>query len=106
MRIAVAPVQAISRPVEENSPVGTAVGATLRDTAPFNSSMDTFDILGGNDDDIFRMSTTSAGVIEVNLALLDFESQSSYSLTVEGKEAGVDGSNVTAGVTITVEDVK
>ena len=88
-----------SREVAENTAPGTAIGAPFMATDP-DSDVVTY-TLEGTDADSFAIGTES-GVLTTRAAL-DYETKSSYAVTV--KAADEHGNAATLAVTITVTDV-
>ena len=85
--------------VSETVDVGDAVG-TVTATAFADGAL-TYEITAGNDDAHFAINLSTGAI--TTTAALDYETTTSYSLTVQVSEA--DGGTATATVTITVTDV-
>ncbi|XP_060076862.1 protocadherin Fat 4-like [Ylistrum balloti] len=90
--------------VAENSAVGTTV-ATIQasDADDGDDGVLTYSIIGGNSEARFGVGTTT-GEIYLTLAL-DYETTTSYSLTVQATDGGSPSDSATSVVTVTVTDV-
>ncbi|XP_033745650.1 LOW QUALITY PROTEIN: protocadherin Fat 4-like [Pecten maximus] len=90
--------------VAENSAVGTTV-ATIQatDADDGDDGVLTYSIIGGNSEARFGVGITT-GEIYLTLAL-DYETTTSYSLTVQATDGGSPTDSATSVVTVTVTDV-
>jgi Raf kinase inhibitor-like YbhB/YbcL family protein len=88
--------------VNENSPSGTVVGAVVA-TDPDVGDTLTYAITGGNTGDAFAIDP-DAGTLTV-VGALDYETKSSYALTVQVTDNGTPSLSTPATVTIGVNDV-
>ncbi|XP_069101569.1 cadherin-23-like [Argopecten irradians] len=90
--------------VVENSAVGTTV-ATIQasDADDGDDGVLTYSIIGGNSEAKFGVGTTT-GEIYLTQAL-DYETTTSYSLTVQATDGGTPTDSATAAVTVTVTGV-
>ncbi|XP_021371826.1 cadherin-23-like isoform X5 [Mizuhopecten yessoensis] len=90
--------------VAENSAVGTTVASVqASDADDGNDGVLTYSIIGGNSEARFGIGTTT-GEIYLTLAL-DYETTTSYSLTVQATDGGSPTDSATSAVTVTVTDV-
>ncbi|XP_069100904.1 protocadherin Fat 4-like isoform X2 [Argopecten irradians] len=90
--------------VAENSAVGTTVAAIqASDADDGDDGILTYSIIGGNSGAMFGVGTTT-GEIYLTQAL-DYETTTSYSLTVQATDGGTPTDSATAVVTVTVTDV-
>lgn len=86
--------------ISENSANGTLVG-TIQAADPEQGTL-SFSITAGNTDDVFSINTSSGELTVNNVTVLDFESNSTFTVTIEVS----DGENTaTAVVTITLIDI-
>lgn len=86
--------------VPENSPVGTVVGTAAATDSPGQAV--SYQIIAGNTSDAFAIDGT--GQITVNTAVLDYEVQSTYTLTVRATDNGSVPLYADATITINVTD--
>ncbi len=87
--------------VDENSSLDTVIGTVAATDA---EGAVTFAIISGNTDGAFTIDSTGK-VTVANPAALDFETTSTYSLTIEVTDAGAPTLTDTAVVMITIGDV-
>ncbi|EDO46189.1 predicted protein, partial [Nematostella vectensis] len=87
--------------VKENTPAGTQVSATDRDSSTNGALV--FGIIKGNDDGVFTIDG-STGIISIAKSP-DYENKTRYDLTVQARDRGVPVKYDTAQVTIFIEDV-
>lgn len=93
-----------SRSVEENSPTLALVGDPILGTDPDQFQVLSYTLIG-HSEGIFKIDTCS-GQIQVAKAVLDYETKSSYTLTVRAKDDGTpENLFATATFTINVLDV-
>jgi hypothetical protein len=85
------------RSIDEKSPVNAHVGNALNTTG----LIETFAIIAGNSDGFFKINNT--GQIQVAKIGLDYETKSSYVLTV--KITSADTQDKTAQITININDI-
>jgi hypothetical protein len=95
-------VNAATFTVAENSPNGTGVG-TVRFTDTDTGQTHVFAITGGNTGSAFVINA-STGVITV-AGTIDYETLSSYALTVQVTDSGTPAQSSTATITINVTNV-
>ena len=81
--------------IAEDVSIGTSIGTVAASDAD-NDPL-TFSIIDGNSDDVFSIESTSGEILLSEM--LDFETTSSYSLTVQAAD---NESNATAIITINV----
>ena len=79
--------------VNENSPNGTAVGTVTALDPEGNSP--TFTIIDGNSDNIFDIGASSDQITVLDNTLLNFEAQSSYTLTIQASDGSLTGTAIT-----------
>ncbi len=89
--------------IDENSEMGTKVG-TLNIADKGQSQSVTFSIISGNEDGVFEIDSNSGEILVANPSKLDFETTSSFALTVEASDASSAKSQ--AQITINLLDVK
>jgi VCBS repeat-containing protein len=100
-------VDAATTAVNENTANGTTVH-TVTFTEPDNTGQThTFSITGGNAAGAFTINSSTGAITVANSSLLDYETTTSYSLTVEVTDAGAPTPALagTATITINVNDV-
>jgi len=97
-------IEDAAREIEENSPVNALVGDVVTGTDVDQGQVLSYRILAGNEDGIFGINTCT-GQISVKLELLDFETRSTYVLTVEAEDDGSPRLSDTAFVTVSVLDM-
>jgi len=85
--------------IEEDAPNGTVVGTVVA-TDPDQGDTLAYAITAGNTDGAFAIDTATGEVTVANSAALDYETNPSFSLTVEVTDAG--GLSDTATVTVNV----
>jgi len=96
-------VDAATFTLNENSPNGTVVG-TVTFTDPDAGQAHTFAITAGNTAGAFAINPTSGQITVANSAALDFETNPSFSLTVQVTDDGSPALSGTAAVTIHIAD--
>lgn len=90
--------------VAENSPATTAVGfATATD--PNAGQPLTFSITGGNTNGAFAIEPSTGKITVANPAAINFENQSSYTLTIQVSDDGQPAETGEGTITINVSDV-
>jgi len=92
-----------SEAVDENSPVGTAVGAPVAASDPDGDHI-TYSITAGNVDGVFAIDSLT-GQLFVARAVLDFETRPSYTLTVQVTDDGEGALTGSAQVIVSLRDV-
>ena len=93
-----------SRTIDENSAALTQVGAPIQGSDPDEFQVLTYSLVG-HSEGIFKIDACS-GQLQVAKPVLDYESKSSYTLTIKAKDDGTPSNLfVTAEYTITVNDV-
>lgn len=92
-------VTAASFTIPEDSASGTTVG-TVAHTDPDPADTHVFSITDGNTGDAFSIDAASGTITVANGSKLDYETQSSYSLTVQVTDNGVPALSGTAAITI------
>ena len=90
--------------VEENVPAGTFVGAVAA-TDPDGGQSLTYAIVGGNINSAFAIDAITGEITVANAAALDFETRSSFSLTVRALDDGSPALAIATTVVITLIDV-
>jgi len=88
--------------VAENSANGTVVG-TVAATDPDAGDTRTYSITAGNNDGIFAINSATGEITVTDNSNLNYESATSYGLTVKVEDSG--GLTDTAAVTVNVTDV-
>ena len=93
---------AATREVAENSGVGVSVGAAVTATDPDGDTLSYS--LSGTDSNSFSIDADTGQILTIGGVAYDYETQSSYSVTVKAS----DGNGGTAGiaVTVTLSDVQ
>jgi hypothetical protein len=96
-------VNAATFAIDENSANGTSVG-TVTFTEPDTGSgqTHTFAINGGNTGGAFAINASTGEITVANSAAVDFETNPTFSLTVEVTDAGAPTPNLTGSNTITI----
>ncbi len=87
--------------ISELATVGTIVGNVVASDADGVGSLQNWTITGGNVDNIFSVNPTTGRITVTDVTRLNFESASSYTLTLTVS----DGSNMSAPQTITINIV-
>lgn len=87
--------------VVEDSPVNTLVGSKINATDEDEDQTIFYSIIAGNDGDAFKISACD-GQVRVRTAVLDYERQKQYNLTVQVIDDGVPALNVTALVVVNI----
>jgi Tol biopolymer transport system component len=90
-------------PVNENSPAGTVVGTVAASDVDAGQSLG-FDIIGGNAAGTFAIDASSGEITVADPAVLDFETNPSFALTVEVTDDGLPSLTDTAIVTIGISN--
>lgn len=90
--------------VKENCANETIVGIVQANDSDINQTL-TFSIEGGNSDNIFIINKESGEIKVTDNTLLDYETTTSYSLTVKVTDSGVFPESSTATITVNIEDV-
>ena len=90
--------------LDENSANGTAVG-TVTFTDSDTGQSHTFAITGGNTGGAFAIDTTSGAITVATSTALDFETTSTFSLTVQVTDNGTPAQSGTATVTVNLTNV-
>lgn len=90
--------------IDENSPQGTVVGVLTAFDPDAGQSI-FFDILGGNTNGAFAINSATGEITIANPAAIDFERNSSFTLTVRARDNGPGILSDTAQVTITINDL-
>ena len=93
-------VNAATFDVAENTAPGTAIG-TVGFTDPDAGDAHSFGITAGNGDGVFVIDPATGAVTVADGAEVDFETTSSYSLTVEVTDAGSRSGSATVTVDVT-----
>ena len=88
--------------IDENSANGTVVGTVLASDPDTGDSL-TYSINGGNTDNAFAINSSTGQITVNNSSALDFETNPSFSLTVQVEDSG--GLTETAEVMIALDDV-
>ncbi|MEO6196034.1 MAG: cadherin domain-containing protein [Thermoanaerobaculia bacterium] len=96
-------VDAATFTVNENAPNGTVVG-TATFTDPDTGQAHTFAITAGNTAGAFAINPTTGQITVANSSALDFETNPSFSLTVQVTDDGSPVLSDTAAVTINLAD--
>ena len=96
-------VQDASFTLEENTPTGVVVGAVVASDPDAGQSL-SYAITAGNDDNAFAISATGELVV-ANQDVLDFETRSTYSLTVAATDDGRPRLTGSGTVTVTLRDL-
>ena len=89
--------------VAENSANGTSVG-TVAANDPDAGQTHTFSILSGNTDGAFTINSTTGEITVANSAALDFETNPTFSLTVEATDDGTPPLSGTGTVVVNLTD--
>lgn len=90
--------------IEENSESGTIIG-TVEATDKFMPPQDlTFSITEGNDEGNFAIDAQTGEITVVNADILDYETYTKFTITVEVKDNGEGELSSTATITIKVKD--
>ena len=84
--------------VDENATIGQAVGTVLATDADTVGSLQNWQITAGNTDNIFGISAATGAITVVDDTNLDYESTTSYVLTLTVE----DGTNTSAAETVTI----
>jgi hypothetical protein len=97
-------IAAASFSVDENSPNGTAVG-TASASDPDNGQALNFSIISGNTSGAFQIGSSSGEISVANSSALNYESNSTFSLTVEVEDNGAGSLTDQAIITVNLNDV-
>jgi VCBS repeat-containing protein len=87
----------------ENSPVNTLVGTVVASDADTND-IRTYEIVSGNSSGTFAINGTSGAITVANAGALDFETTSSFTLTIKVSDNGSPSLSSTAQLAIQVTD--
>jgi VCBS repeat-containing protein len=90
--------------VDENAANGTSVG-TATFTDPDAGQSHTFAITAGNTGGAFAINASTGEITVASSAAIDFETNPTFSLTVELTDDGVPPLSDTATITINVDDL-
>ena len=90
--------------VDENSPVGTAVGTVTATDQDFGQTL-FFSIIEGNASGVFAIDGSTGAITVADAAALDFETASSFTLTVQVTDSGTPALSAMASVRVNVNDV-
>jgi hypothetical protein len=90
--------------INENELNGSTVGTVIASDPDFNQNL-TFTITAGNTGNAFAIDPTSGLLTVSNASALDFETTSSFTLTVNVQDDGQGSLSTTSQVTITLVDV-
>ena len=93
-----------SRSVDENSAVGTTVGAVVTGSDVDAGNVLSYSIVGGNTGNVFAIDSSSAQVT-VAVDAIDFESLSEYQLIVQVSDDDASPLTDTCTVTVSIVDV-
>jgi VCBS repeat-containing protein len=96
-------VQAATFTVDENAAASTAVG-TVAFTDPDAGQTHTFSITAGNTDGAFAIDAATGAITVANPAALDFETTTTFALTVTVTDNGTPVLSGTATITVNVND--
>jgi hypothetical protein len=94
-----------SRSIEENSPVGTPVGAPVVGSDVDDGQTLTYSLESGHDGSGVFTVNASTGQISVLKATIDFEAVSSFALRLRATDDGSPALYTTAVITVSVIDV-
>ncbi|GLE01986.1 hypothetical protein PINS_up010824 [Pythium insidiosum] len=98
-------LQSTSRSVAENAVAGTPIGSPLVASDPDIGQRLTFSITGGNEQEIFEIQSCSGQLFVRRSSVLDYETTSSYAVTVTVQDNGEPSLSASASVQILVRDV-
>lgn len=89
--------------VQENASTGTSLGSLLATDGDAGTVFSNWTITAGNDDGVFALDAASGQLTLADVSTLDFETQTSYSLSV----TVTDGSNTSSveSVLVTINDI-
>ena len=90
--------------VDENSPGGTAVGTVTATDQDIGQTL-FFSIIDGNASGVFAIDGSTGAITVADAAALDFETASSFTLTVRVTDSGTPALSATASVRVNVNDV-
>jgi hypothetical protein len=90
--------------IDENSAAGTDVGTVLASDEDIGQVL-TYAIVGGNESGAFAIDPATGRITVANAALLNFEANPSFTLTVEVTDNGSPVLSDSATVTVTVNDL-
>ena len=86
--------------VSEAATAGTALGTMTSSDAEGNTV--TYSITGGNTDNLFSINSSSGAITLSSTALLNYERQNVYTLTIQGTDNGFTPLSSTRNVTINI----
>ena len=91
--------------IAENSSTSSSVGSVSA-TDPDVGQTISYQILSGNTDNVFAISSTSGAITVANSSLLNYDTHSSYSLVVEASDNGETPLTTTASVTVNISEYR